>query len=401
MPDLIHSSTPDPDLPGVPLEAAWKQVPPEWRTLRWPITSPPFREVFVQSPKRQLAGDILELDLRAFPDRVGQEVAWYVWRSWRDGYRKVDPLMLIFWVETATEWQHRRRTASQPMAASVLDMPPQEIERLRTEMFYRRYGRLPLLATSRHFSYTARPLFRTVDIWLSGKAWWEHDVWSLVHDPRIPRRELEPRVEQGIPVGSYSPIWLREGMRYWLRTRLTYQILTWGSVRSYAVHLGHCFGGFVTRWGITSPALVDSPERQLRGLMLDYLDELKTRPSLQTKRLLSPTSYMTAQAVVSHFYRFAYDHRFELAETTGDERWTLLTPHHTRLWPEELAPGRRLRRGRHQAENMTYISDADLSRMVAGIEWSACPAVTSTTSRSAARSPVHTGWATRKACESG
>jgi hypothetical protein len=244
-------------------------------------------------------------------------------------------------------------------------------------------------------------LFRTADIWLSGKAWWEHDAWSLVHDPRIPRRDREPRLEQGLPIGSYSPIWLREGMRYWLRTVLTYQILTWGSVKSYAVHLGYYLGGFVTRRGITSPALVDNPERQLRGLMLDYLDELKTRPSTQTKRLLSPTSYMTAQAVASHFYRFAYDHRFDLAETTGDERWTLLTPHHTRLWPEELAPGRRQRRSRQQAENLTYISDADLSRMAPASSWSACLATRPATSRSAAGWSAPTGWATRSACGSG
>jgi hypothetical protein len=169
MADLITSPSPNPDLPGMSLEAAWQQMPPAWQTLRWPIISPPFRDVFVQSPKRQLAGDILELDLRAFPDQVGREVAWYVWRCWRDGYRKVNPLMLIFWAETATEWQHRRRTAGQPTAVSVLDMPPQEIERLRAELFYRRYGRLPLLGTTRHFCSTSRPLFRTVDIWLSGK----------------------------------------------------------------------------------------------------------------------------------------------------------------------------------------------------------------------------------------
>ena len=125
MVELLNPS--QPNWPGAPLEAAWQQMPAEWRVLRWPVTTPPFEQVFHHHPG-QLAGDVLQLDLEAFPGRVGREVAWYVWRSWQDGDRKFDALVLRRWAVAATEWQHRQRSArSGPGATSVLDIPPQEI----------------------------------------------------------------------------------------------------------------------------------------------------------------------------------------------------------------------------------------------------------------------------------
>jgi hypothetical protein len=82
---------------------------------------------------------------------------------------------------------------------------------------------------------------------------------SLLRDPRIPRRDQEPGLDASLPVGSYEPAWLREGLRYWLRTMLTHQAICWGTARSYAAYLGRVFGGFACRQGITNPLWWTSP----------------------------------------------------------------------------------------------------------------------------------------------
>jgi hypothetical protein len=50
--------------------------------------------------------------------------------------------------------------------------------------------------------------------------WWAHDIWDLRADPRIPQREHEPGHDQSLKIAALTPVWLREGVRFWLRTDL-------------------------------------------------------------------------------------------------------------------------------------------------------------------------------------
>ena len=60
-----------------------------------------------------------------------------------------------------------------------------------------------------------------------------------------------------------------------------------------------------------------------------------------------------------------HDCRADVAAATGDRRWLELTDTHARLYRvDECRTGRVIR----QADERNYISDADLSRMLACIE---------------------------------
>jgi hypothetical protein len=61
------------------------------------------------------------------------------------------------------------------------------------------------------------------------KPWWAHDTWDLRADPRSPQPEHEPCHDQTVKLGPVEPNWLREGLRFYLRTALTHDLLTYSS----------------------------------------------------------------------------------------------------------------------------------------------------------------------------
>ncbi len=83
--------------------------------------------------------------------------------------------------------------------------------------------------------------------------WWAHDVWDLRADPRIPQREHEPGHDQSVKIGAIEPVWLREGVRFWLRTALDAELLRWSSAVERARDMARHFGVFVAAHGFTDP----------------------------------------------------------------------------------------------------------------------------------------------------
>ena len=59
-----------------------------------------------------------------------------------------------------------------------------------------------------------------------------------------------------------GPVWLREGLRFWLRTALTHELLTWSSVVDRCRNVGTHLGRFCQQAGhTTDPLLATDPEQ--------------------------------------------------------------------------------------------------------------------------------------------
>ena len=80
---------------------------------------------------------------------------------------------------------------------------------------------------------------------------------------------------------------------------------------------------------------------------------------------LDDRSVACTQRVIGNFYRAMHDYKADAAAATGDDRWLELTDAHARLYRVEEF---RTERVIQQADERNYITDADLSRMLACIE---------------------------------
>ena len=67
------------------------------------------------------------------------------------------------------------------------------------------------------------------------------------------------------------------------------------------------------------------------------------------------------QSSVRGFYDYAVDHRNELADATGDDRFLALSGSHLRLWRPGDVPHPR---GRRLTNPASYLEDADLAKMI-------------------------------------
>lgn len=134
--------------------AQWAAVPPAWREPVYRIDTAPASEVFLLN-RRYLtgAGAAPEHDFApAGPERLGQEVAWWVWTCWREGLRKVEPSLLT-WTRDAighAVLEHRGRTGTAP--ASITELTTGEMIRHALVLFEQRNGRLPSTGTRRNIT---------------------------------------------------------------------------------------------------------------------------------------------------------------------------------------------------------------------------------------------------------
>ncbi len=164
--------------------------------------------------------------------------------------------------------------------------------------------------------------------------WWAHDIWDLRADPpRIPpQREHEPSHDRVVKLSAIQPLWLREGVRFWLRTSLTGELLRWSSVAERARDMARHLGPFLAARHITDPLLTED-RAALRLLFTEFSDYLKSpAAAVKPDRPLSPSAVDTTQSQTQVFYAFMVDHAEEAAAATGDARWAQITDTYTRLW---------------------------------------------------------------------
>ncbi|WP_371096625.1 hypothetical protein [Streptomyces sanglieri] len=166
--------------------------------------------------------------------------------------------------------------------------------------------------------------------------WWRHDIWSLRLDPRIPRREHEPRANTAVRWGDITPVWLREGTKFYLRLQMESGQLTWSTVMQHRVNTARC-AAFVAKRGIDHPALADGSERSLRSLALDsgiFLHhwQRETPGRAEVGGSLQPRTINKNLQTIDLFYRVMTDCRTEAAEGLDDARWLALTDSHARMF---------------------------------------------------------------------
>ena len=113
--------------------------------------------------------------------------------------------------------------------ASITDLSAAAILRQAVIVFERRNDRLPSAGARRNIRHLVEHLHLYLSVRCTDTDWWAHDIWDLRADPRIPQREHEPGHDQSVKIGAIGPVWLREGVRFWLRTALDAELLRWSS----------------------------------------------------------------------------------------------------------------------------------------------------------------------------
>lgn len=260
------------------------------------------------------------------PPRFADELAWFVWVCATEGARKIEPSLLRWCCaavgSAATEYHQRQHRAP----TSITDLTADVILRHAVLRFERRNQRLPSPGTRRNISGLINHLHLYLSVRCTDIPWWAYDTWDLLADPRIPQREHEPRHDQTVNLAAITPVWLREGMRFWLRTALSAELLRWTSAVDRARDSARHFGPFLTARGETDPLLSTDPT-QLRGAFTEFTDYLRS-PAARAKPdvPLTPASIDTAQSqtqVVLHLHgrsRARSSCRYGQPAVVGDHR---------------------------------------------------------------------------------
>lgn len=302
------------------------------------------------------------------PARFADEIAWWVWLCWDQQLRKIEPSLLAWLVRTlpAAIAEHTTRTGRPPVGISDLD--PTELLRQAVLTFQRRNRRLPSPGSRRNIRHLIEHLHLWISVRCTETPWWVHDIWDLAADPRIPRREHEPRHDTTVRLRGVEPVWLREGLRFWLRSALTYDLLVWSSAADRARNLGSQLGRFAVERGYTDDPLITTDPDALRAAFLDYLEYLRSPAAATHSEVLTKDTVSTLQAQTQAFYAFMHDHAADAAAATGTPRWRDITTTHTILWSPLHAPKRR-----RTERELTWYCTADLQRMLAYLDVLAAP----------------------------
>lgn len=347
---------------GSAWEQQWTKVPAVWRQPVYRIDTAPFSEVFVQN--RYYVTPTPGCDGYDFtpagPPQFARELAWWVYTCWREGLRRIDPAKIVWFTQAlpAAAAEYRRRHGRPP--ASLLDIGVPDIVRHATVIFEARRHRLPTPSYRRNLEWTVEHLHTLLAARTAAAPWWGYDVWDLRIDPRIPQREHEPHHERVLKLAGIEPRWLREGLRFWMRTAITHQLFTWTTAVSRCQTLGRHLGRFCQHNNYRDDPLIATDPDRLREVFMDFLAYLRSPEATTKSGTLGDYLVAEIQYQVQTFYTFMHDHSVEAAAATGDKRWKEIGISHTRLWAPAYLP-RKTRRPRE----LTWYSTADLQRMLA------------------------------------
>lgn len=341
-------------------DRAWAEVPVAWREPSYLIDEAPANAVFTQN-RNYPAGHLFDFAPDG-PERFAQETAWWVHTCWSEGLRKIEPSMLRWWQNAVSSIALRHQNLGRNIE-SLTDIEPAHVVRTAMVLFNRRNGRFPSKGNTRNLTSIAEHIHLYLASRTTDAPWWEADVWSLKADPRIPRREHEPSADKPAKFTDASPLWFRDGLRYYLSRTLIYQHFAWTTLLTRARSLQNYFGRFLQFRAINTPVLAEDPE-QLRSLCDDLISWLRSPEASSSDKPLSNNTVAAIQSAVQGFYDYLYDTSNSAASFTGDERWSRLGPQHTRLWaPTQLVKTR----SRLEAATPRYLAAEDLTAMAACI----------------------------------
>ncbi len=338
-------------------------VPDAWAEPAYRIDANPYRQLFTQNNNYQ-PGRVFDFGPVGH-ERLRAETAWWLWTCWNEGLRKVEPSMLRWWAAAITSMADTRTDLTGGSGHSVADFDPALVIREGLRAFTARNDRLPSAGNLRNLTSVARHAHLLVATRCGDQPWWAHNVWDLRIDDRIPRRPHEPAGHQPINLHPIGPDWLREGIRYHLRTALSTELYRWTTAATRARNMAAYFSPWVVAHhqacAPTTPALADD-DAGLRESFMDYLDWLRSPAATTREDPLSRNQVDAVQSQVQGFYRFMLDHGDHAAEATGEAGWAHLREAHARLW----APAYRRRPARNNDARLDdWIGAADMARMVA------------------------------------
>ncbi|WP_406156424.1 hypothetical protein OG298_01965 [Streptomyces sp. NBC_01005] len=165
----------------------------------------------------------VRLDITALPLVMRREVGWWLATCARTGERQAHAGEWNRWAVTAADV-----IARHPHVASFADQPLAEWMTAWARRFHADRGRMPAPGHRLRAEHALRGMLeRLLRQYASKVDWWRHDIWSLRLDPRVPRREHEPRANTAVRWGDITPVWLREGTKFYLRLQMESGQLTW------------------------------------------------------------------------------------------------------------------------------------------------------------------------------
>jgi hypothetical protein len=301
--------------------------------------------------------------LDTLPEEMAREIAYVFWRTIEIGGRvAISPWGLC--VRELGRTAERLRSEGRPWR-SLMDRTPDEWEHELQRTWALRTGGIGNPNTLRTITAVLNRACKLLWFAYDDGPWWTREIWNLRLDPRIPRRTHEPAMEETIHWHRIEPGWLGLAGMWHMKAMLETNQLTWTSV------IGRCsglllFSDFLTARHITEPELMTDHQR-VRPLMLDFLDELRTKPiergtGRRIGELRSDSSTAGTISAVRQLYRYLHDHREDAAQVLGEPRWARLGPEHLRFLRDGDLPRRRARR---TFDERHLISEADQARVSA------------------------------------
>lgn len=357
-----RSSAPGLELTDLVWGREWARVPKEWRTLQYSIDIAPANTVFLQNQRYMTANRAAEFHdftPSSVPQRFSDEIAWWVWLCGHEGIRKIEPSLLKWCGRALDAAVAEYLAAHHREPTSIADLDVAHLIRHALVGFERRNQRLPSTGARRNITHLIEQIHLYVSVRCTAKPWWAHDVWDLRADPRIPVREHEPTHDKSVRLSPIEPVWFREGIRFWLRTSLTGELLRWSSVTERARDAARHLGPFLTSHEINDPIIADN-RAALRQFFSDFSDYLASpEAGFRPDKPLSDSAIDATQSQTQVFYTFMADNADEAALATGNNGWAKLADSHTRLW----GPAFKGRRGKNQRE-LTWFSTSELQQML-------------------------------------
>lgn len=338
------------------LAALWDQVPQPMRLSVLSAATVPadYLGAFC-------AGDTFRagIDLSGLSESMRREVIWCVWRVIGLGEKIATPALGML-----------ARRLGEVLAdhvgerlSSLLDLPETVWLQRFSRGWYRRNGRLPSAVTTQHIRNLLTRMMRLLVTALDTRPWWERDRWDPVEETRIPLREHEPLGRCAVRFDGIVTGWLRRGIKWHCKVGLDTGMITWSTVHR-RISAIKTLDAFIAQRQVPGPYLAEDAAG-VRALMLEFLGELRSRPSSHGKRAGQPLTAQSVQRTVGDlegFYRFMADYKGEAAAALSEPRWCRLGPEHTRFYRRGELPRKPSRR----IESQIIEADA-MSRIMAGL----------------------------------
>jgi integrase len=308
-------------------QAIYEQVPAELRLTEFSPRTLPDHPAF----HWRLEGRATwrGFDLSALPEPMQRDFTYCLWRVIDAGLTVIAPYgQLIKWFIRLAE---ETRAAGRPPLRSLIDRSASDWERELVRERARRTGKIGWTACG---PGAFRRCYRHLMIAYDPREWWQHDAWSPRFDARIPLREHEPSTARaGFDLLVIEQPWLREALKWQLKTALETGQLRWATVltRLGALTL---FSKFIAQHGIDEPRLC-ADRAELRLLALEFLGHVKggrARCGANRGQLLGNGTVRNTIEQVERFYAFMADNKHEASCALRDPRWEALGDEHARLW---------------------------------------------------------------------